>query len=331
MTARLGLALALLFLTAAAEAAASEARVLPVPGGVAAVTKEDGDAVVTGGDGRRWRLSDDMSLVPFSAPPRPRAPLPPDALPDATVVGGRDDIRRAWLAEPTRRYRHAVLGDAVEAGALTVETAAGAVLTYRLPPDEVIEDLRPRVVDLDGDGRDEVLVVVSHVDLGAALTAFGLRDHELRRLASTPPIGQPYRWLNPVGVADFDGDGDREVALVRTPHIDGVLEIHAYGAEGFRRLGSLPGFSNHVVGSRSLDMAALTDIDGDGVVDLVLPSADRRRLRAVTFAGGSFAELMDIPQPAPVATDIVVTENPRRLIAGLENGRLSITEAPRPR
>ncbi|MBV6658846.1 MAG: hypothetical protein KI785_13875, partial [Devosiaceae bacterium] len=77
----------------------------------------------------------------------------PNGLPDGCVAQGAADIARAWYEAPTRRYAHAILGDAIEAGTLAVRTRAGATLRFVLPDNEVFEDRTPRLVDLDGDGR----------------------------------------------------------------------------------------------------------------------------------------------------------------------------------
>ena len=64
----------------------------------------------------------------------------PDGLPDGLVAraDGSADIAAAWYVDPTRRYRHGILGDAVEAAGLRVETRDGRLLTFRLP-----EELKP--------------------------------------------------------------------------------------------------------------------------------------------------------------------------------------------
>src|ERR1041385_4838195 len=61
--------------------------------------------------------------------------LPEGALPDGRVAPGRNDIARAWLAEPTDRYDHGILGDKIEAGALIIETRDGRRQTLRLKND----------------------------------------------------------------------------------------------------------------------------------------------------------------------------------------------------
>lgn len=258
-------------------------------------------------------------LPPAPPPPAARADALPDALPDGVPGRGANDIALAWLAAPTDRYAHAVLGDAIEAGAVRVRMRDGRELRFVLGPDSVLEDLRARVEDVDGDDRDEVLVVRSRLDAGAALLALGVRDGRLVPIAETPPIGRAHRWLNPVGVADVDGDGRKDVLVVLTPHIGGTLVVYGFGPAGFVEKARVDGFSNHVIGSRALGLSALLDVDGDGIADAVVPTADRSRLRVLSFAGGTVRELDGVALPARAAGSFAVGE--RTLVVPLEDGR----------
>lgn len=250
--------------------------------------------------GIRVALSPDAAKAAFpeTASLRPSG----DALPDGTFAIGLNDIAGSWLVAPTTRYDHAVLGDAIEAGGLRARLRGGGELDYRLPPDSVFEALRPWVIDLDGDGRDEIIVVRSYLDAGAALAIYGVRDGAIVPLAETEPIGLRYRWLNPAGIGDFDGDGGLEIAYVETPHIGGILHILSYDGGRLRREGKLPGFSNHAMGSRALGLSAVLDLDGDGAQELILPAAGRRKLRIVSFAGGAFREVGGIEHRAAIVT-----------------------------
>ena len=148
-------------------------------------------------------------------------PGPPLNSPETRADTG--DIRWAGYSDATDRYRHGVLGDALEAGGLRVEAGVRGPcdLAVILPEHSVFEDTGPRIVDLDGDGRNEVIVVESHRSLGASLAVYGLRGGTLAKLTATPYIGRANRWLAPIGVgaADLDGDGFFELAYVDRPHL----------------------------------------------------------------------------------------------------------------
>ncbi len=249
-----------------------------------------------------------------------------DMLADGEVRFGRAGIVEAWLAGPTRRYDHAVLGDDIEASAVVAIDDLRRRHRFALPADKVFEDRLARVVDMDGDGQNEIVVVRSDLDLGAALVVLGLVDGELRLLAETPPIGLAHRWLNPAGFGDFDGDGRREVAIVVTPHIGGSLQIYEFTRAGMRREGSAPGFSNHVMGSRELGLSAVLDADGDGIDDLALPSADRRAIRIVGFSGGNFREIARVAHESRIVTAVRTVDfdadGRLELVYGLADDRL---------
>lgn len=251
-----------------------------------------------------------MSQPPSPAPMAARAasPMPPpaDALPGSHPAYGRGEIAVVWLVGPTDRYDHAVLGDGLEASGMRVivrPSEAGrrgggrsVFVDVGLPDDMVFEDVAPRLADVDGDGRDEIIVVRSRLDRGAALAVYRLEtgtdgaEPRVSLMAETQPLGQPHRWLNPVGVADFDGDGRPEIALVRTPHIGGVLEFHRFEDGRLVKLGEIAGYSNHALGTSELRLSAIADMNGDGIDDVVLPTADRRAVAVVGFAGGTARE-----------------------------------------
>ena len=246
--------------------------------------------------------------------------LPADALPDSHVGRGKNDIVAAWLAEPTTRYDHGVLGDAIEAAAVRVLTRDGKTLSYVLTDDSVFEDLYARVHDIDGDGHDEVLVVHSRQLAGSSLLALGVRDGKLVPVGETDPIGERHRWLNPVGVADVDNDGRPEVLVVLTPHIGGTLVVYRYEGGRFYERGRLGGVSNHRIGSRALGLAAFIDFDGDGILELVIPSQDRMALRAIGLHEGKPLEQARISLPSPAAGDFELRP-PYGLVVPLEDGR----------
>jgi hypothetical protein len=244
-------------------------------------------------------------------------PAPEEALPDGAVaVAPSGDIRRAWYSRPTTRYEHGVLGNKVEGGSLVAETAGGERFELVLPETYVFEDLTPRISDLNGDGRNEVVTIRSSRVAGAAVAIYAVADGSLVERAAGPEIGRPSRWLNIAGIADYTGAGIPAIAWVETPHIGGTLKMGALvngRLEVFEN--TYPGFSNHVIGSKELGLSATGDFSGDGVPDLALPSVDRSSLVIASRTGFEAIAL-----PGRVAHAVVHISD--LLVTATEDGRL---------
>ena len=209
-----------------------------------------------------------------------------------------EEIVAANYAEPVERYGHFALGRPHEYARVVARTDAGHERILELPADEVLEDLAPRLVRLTADAPTELLVVVSTRVGGARLALVGLRGGRLAIVAQSDPIGTPHRWLNPVGVADLDGDGAAEIAAVTTPHIGGVLRVYRRRGERLVEVDSLAGFSNHVYGSPELGLSAPALIAGRP--QLLVPDTQRASVRAVALSGGRLVETGRCALPAPI-------------------------------
>jgi len=228
---------------------------------------------------------------------------PSGGLPDgfyAVHEPGTKEAVAAWYGTPTRRYRHAILGDDIEAGSLHVALRDGRSFEFRLPESEVFEDRTPRITDLDGDGRFEVITIRSFANAGGSVAIYGLRGGELVELAATDPIGRTNRWLNIAGIADYAGRGKPQIAYVETPHIGGTLFFVEWRGKALVPIASIAGFSNHRIGAREQDLSADIDFNADGRPDIAVPSNDRQTLRVVGIEKGQAKELHQVRFPAAV-------------------------------
>lgn len=223
----------------------------------------------------------------------------PEALPDLRVARGSSGIAAAWLIAPTDRYDHFVQGSRYEAGGVRVRLDTGKVLTLMLDSAHVFEDRQPRLADIDGNGEDEVVLVLTSVNEGASVAVLDVTRDDLALMTKSPFIGRPHRWLNPAGLADFTGDGAADIALVAMPHLARRLEIWTLDGGVLRRIAMAEDVSNHRHGSPHTAMSATAEVNGDGRPDLIVPDGNRTALRALTLIDGAIVEIGRTPLPAP--------------------------------
>lgn len=207
-----------------------------------------------------------------------------DALPESQAAfAPNGSVEYAWYTRPTDRYAHGVLGDKIEGGGLKI-IVDGEEYEIVLASNRVFEDIKPRLVDLDGDGSTEIITIQSSTRAGGAVVVYGFQDGKIIQVAASDFIGTPNRWLNIAAIADFRGNGLKQIIWVETPHIGGKLHIGDYDGKAFKVVDQA-GFqwprgkglmSNHAIGSRNQDLSVTTDLDNDGTLDLVLPGADRK-------------------------------------------------------
>lgn len=245
-----------------------------------------------------------------------REPVLADAQPvQVDLDGGGDSGHIAVLAGPdAARYRHGVLGDAIEATrALYLERHDLSPLReLTLPAPHVFEDNRLRVWR-GGDGRAApALVAVRSGPQGAQLALIEAERGKaaaLRITALGEPIGSANRWMSP------STDGKHLVA-VHTPHLSGAL--HAVRREGERLMSSplAEGVSNHAIGAHELDTSAWL-----GSRYVIADLQSRQRLRTIDVS--TQRELASLDLPAPLRS-ISADAQRRTLACVLVDGSLRV-------
>jgi hypothetical protein len=240
-------------------------------------------------------------------------------------------VMKAWFAVPTDRYPHGVLGDRIEAGGVIIQppsSGAPSAFLIKVPEDSVFEDIQPRIVDFDGDGILDIVAIRSYLTAGASISVIGYREGEDGSVRSywmqSPPIGTANRWLNPVGVADFDGDGEKEIAAVVTPHIGGVLTLYERSGEELVPKPLLNDVSNHAIGSPDLRLHAVIDWNDDGIKDIAVPDQSRSVLRFITLKGGTAKEIDRVDLGAEMIPPMLQRQwktEPWEIVVRLKNGK----------
>ena len=232
-----------------------------------------------------------------------------------------ESITAARYLEPTSRYGHFSLGRPHEYARVAVSTDSGRQLELQLPDNEVFEDLVPRLVRIAPGEPVEILAIVSRRHDGARLVLIRQFSDRLEISAESPAVGTPMRWLNPVGVADLDGDGRAEVAMVSTPHIGGVLRVFRRDGRQLVEVASQAGFSNHVYGSTELALSMPAVFKGR--VSLLVPDFGRRHLRIMSLQGEGLLEVGRCALPAQVTGAIHVV-SAAEVSVGLSTGRHTV-------
>ncbi len=245
-----------------------------------------------------------------------------DPLPDTRVVYSGPTL--VALAEPTDRYRHGVLGDRIEAGAIEiVDTDTGSTRRITIEAPAVVEGISPMLADLDGDGEMEIVVTTAQGEDGARLEAWSL-DGEF--VAASLPIGRGNRWRNQLGAAPLGPNGEIELVDVQTPHIGGIVQFFRLEGDQLVRQAQLSSFTTHEIGSRNLDQGVLVDSTGDGRPEVLVLSTSARDLVAIERTADGADVVAEVPLDSSVRTNLALRPSAETtaLAVGTSDGRLLV-------
>ena len=212
-------------------------------------------------------------------------------LPERKISVSRDSSTYAQYTNPTSKYTHGILGDAIEAEQLVV-VKDSVFIELDLDDSYVFEDIRPRLFDVDQDGDLEIITIRTHIDLGAAIMIYKIVQDTLQEYAFTEEIGISNKWLNLVTIHDLTNDGQIEIAWVETPHIGGRLKYTVINEGKLEPIDEIGEYSNHAIGESNLCLSALTEKNSKKV--FYIPNQERTKIVGFTIEDDSFQQIEEI-------------------------------------
>ncbi|WP_143528290.1 hypothetical protein [Rubrobacter xylanophilus] len=248
-------------------------------------------------------------------------------LPDARLVESQSG-RIAVFSGPTRRYKHGVLGDGLEAKSITVLKPGreGYEIADRVRPESggVFEGIAP--LWFVSGGEELLAVTESAAGVGSRVAVY---EPGGALFAAGPFIGEAMKWRHVLAAGPFAPGGEMEIAAVRTPHLSPIVEFYRLdrAAGRLKVSATLAGYTSHRIGARNLDTALAGDFDGQSGWELLLPDTSYTRLGAIRRAQNGAGMAWTLTLGGELSTNLAsVTDARGRLYvaAGREDGVLRI-------
>ncbi len=198
-----------------------------------------------------------------------------DAVPYSRIV--MDEQKRILvLSKPSTRYDHRVLGsrypNATAISLLTTQPELELLGNINIAEPDVIEGNPLIWEDVNGDGKQEIIVTLSNANEGARIAVF---NEDGTEYGSSSAIGTGFRWRHQVAVAPFR-PGGQYLASVYIPHLGPELEFLRLDDASLSRENQAVNYSSHLQISLNLDRSLAGDFDGDGRVEILLLNRDTR-------------------------------------------------------
>jgi hypothetical protein len=227
----------------------------------------------------------------------------------------------AVLTGNSDRYSHGILGDRIEATGFAVYQSGSLTADFELPYSMVFETLRALIADVipENPGAEVVLTSSNRVD-GSRIEIY---SQEGNFLGNSEAIGLGFRWLHIIAVASFPGDPKPYIAIVKTPHINGVLELYQWNSTKLVKRASLRNVSTHQIGSDNLNMALVINMDRLPGPEFLIPSYDFRSLVVIKYSNNVLYEMKRFDLPGRISTNLYLDNTDSNSVwVGLENGKI---------
>ncbi len=228
-------------------------------------------------------------------------------LPDTRVVQVSPE-KVLVLAEPTDRFPHSALGDNLEATSVVVVTVGvNEVETIYRSGDDVIESIAPLLADVDGDGVDDVVLIVSN-DSEAWLVVVSSTGGGV--VAISDPVDRLLGWRHLIAVGPLGPTGQTEIAEVLYPDAQGSVRFLSLSGGKLGVVATRTGYRSHEFGARNLEQAVAADIDRDNYVELIVPTLDRQHIAGVRHGPDGAVDMWSRPLGGTLASNIALLTRP---------------------
>lgn len=213
-----------------------------------------------------------------------------------------DEKSYVVLTGRTSKYPHAILGDAIESTGFEVYSGNKLVGKHELSNNRVYETLRATVADIVPENPGKEIILTSSNELNGSRVELYKQTGDL--LGASVSIGQGYRWLHILGAATFDNSSINYLAMVKTPHIGGKLELLTWNGESLVAAANYTYVSTHRIGSKNLNMAMLINADTSIGAEIILPTIDFRSLIFIKYTENRLVEINRFDLPEELLTNL---------------------------
>ena len=248
---------------------------------------------------------------------------------DARIVLS-DDGRIAVYANATnQRYVHGIIGDDIEGTSLVVlrinDEQLEIIEQIDLDGDAVYEGLSPMWADINQDGIQDLVTTVSDSQSGSRIRVYLFTENSILTVDGQA-IGQANRWQHQLAWGAFGVNGEMQLVDVLTPHIGGWVRFYEFNGTQLVIQTQLTGYTSHIIGSRNLDMAVAGDFDGDGQLEIVLPSQDRQRIAGIRNSADGAVVAWELELDGTLVTNLAGLNTPSglALAVGRDDGIMRV-------
>lgn len=225
-----------------------------------------------------------------------------------------------YLTGDSNHYKHGILGDTLEPNGFKVLKNNSSFTNYTIDNRDVFETLRPTVSDFIHDNSGpEILLTRSNESLGARIDVYSITG---KLLGFSNYIGKGYRWLHLLGTVYDNKEDINYVISVKTPHINGILEMHIWDKDRLLLVDQYNSVSTHKIGEDNLNTAVMLNSGSFDNPLIIVPSFSYRELKIVEISNKQFKELTSYKLPSRVTTNLYFDQYTESILFGLSNGQI---------